>query len=178
MEDTCPQRAWPFTSDSMRKSVPGDLRVRPASILRTSGLLLMTTAERRAISESYRHALLVFLETAMAGSQLRDRDQVTTSTIEQHVQITMTHVFGEQLHNSRYLAIVLWPIIIAGSCLVQEELRVLLSGVLLRSKYSTWNSVCASQLLNMLWEDTDSRVFGPYGLHLTIQRRGINYCLP
>lgn len=134
-------------------------------------------AERDAIAECYRHALYVYLETSAAGPVVWDADSAVT--VQPHIHAIAELVATARLQDSPYTAIIMWPLLIAGSCLIHDELRALLSRVMREGASSTWNSARASQLLEMLWQEriTDEKVFGSYGLYLTMKKRGINFCM-
>ncbi len=111
----------------------------------------------------------------MAGPLLQEPAAV--AKIERHVNAILTLFLCAKLDHLPYTGEMMWVMLIAGSCLAQEELQTLLAGLLRNSKYSTWNSTCAARLLEMLWKDKDARAFGPHGLHLTMQKQGVIYCL-
>ena len=136
-----------------------------------------TEAERAAIAECYRHALSLYLTTSASGLIVWEADDI--ASVQHHIQGIANLVALGGLQESRYTAIIMWPLLIAGSCIDDESLQELLLNVLRGSVTSTWNSSRASQLLEMLWEERrhDHRAFGSCGLYLTMRKKGINFCM-
>jgi hypothetical protein len=134
-------------------------------------------AETTAIGECFRNALFLYLETSAAGPIVWD--PALAGTMQHHILAIAGQIATAGLQESRYTAIIMWPLLIAGSCLVLDELRDQLVRVLRDSTNSTWNSARATDLLEMLWEERerDERIFGPYGLYLTMEKRGVNFCI-
>lgn len=124
-----------------------------------------------ATLEVCRRALLAFLETAISPFSKYD----TTSM--QHLQplLDVAVLNLPQILPSNYSCILMWPIMIIGSCLMDEEQRVIISRMLLHNQYGMKNTAQASMLLELLWKDPDERAFGPYGLGLLMNRYNLDY---
>ncbi|KAI9934817.1 hypothetical protein MW887_000434 [Aspergillus wentii] len=127
--------------------------------------------ECRATLEVCRIALLAFLETANLPFSKYD------TTRMQHLQPLLDVAMRDlpQILPSSYSCILMWPIMIIGSCLMEEEQRAVVSHMLLHNQYGMKNTAQASMLLELLWKDPDERAFGPYGLGLLMDRHNLDY---
>lgn len=119
----------------------------------------------------FRIALLVFLETAVSPFSKHDlvRTHHLQSLLDQAV-----HYLPEMLA-SNYSCILMWPIMVIGSCLVKEDQRNVITHLLIHNHYFMRNTAQASVLLQLLWDDPDEYAFGPYGLGLLMRRHGLDY---
>jgi hypothetical protein len=129
--------------------------------------------QREAIAEVYRYSLFIYLETAMSG--LIVDDPGILCKIQDHIDTVFSIL--PQLFGSQYGAILLWPLMICGSCMVKENQREYLTKSLRTSRYQMKHCVTACDLLELLWRDTDTCAYGPYGLHLMMQKHNISYCM-
>ncbi|KAH7169460.1 fungal-specific transcription factor domain-containing protein [Fusarium sp. MPI-SDFR-AT-0072] len=128
--------------------------------------------ERYLSGEIYRHALSIYLAASMAGKGGAGR--LVLDEIQGHVEAVLD--LAPLLEESCFDYTILWPIIICGSCLVEESLkRRVLSG-LSSSRYHMGHTKTACQLLDALWADPDPRAYGPYGLHLVMEKHGFSFC--
>lgn len=134
-----------------------------------------TTTQHSAMGEVYRHALWIFLETAMNGSSIPN--QGLRDKIGSHLESMASQLLGYQLPTSRVAPMLLWPIIIAGSIVLEDFGRILLSEGLRNTPYLAWSSIRAAELLELLWADDDPRAYGPYGLYLVMKKHNINFCV-
>lgn len=127
--------------------------------------------ECSATLEVCRIALLAFLETANSPCSKYD------TTRMRHLQPLIDVAVRDlpQILPSTYSCILMWPIMIIGSCLVEEEQRAVISHMLLHNQYGMKNTAQASMLLELLWKDTDERAFAPYGLGLLMDRHHLDY---
>jgi hypothetical protein len=126
---------------------------------------------RHHAAEALRHAIHIFLATALAGAVVSSPG--IRATMAHHVHA----VFAETPHLVRarkYVATILWPILVAGSCLSKPEWQE----VMVREMRSSWAQIRQlevwSKLLELLYKDPDPRAFGPYGLYLTMEKHGMN----
>lgn len=129
--------------------------------------------QRESAAEVYRYALLIYLETAMSGPVVDD--PATICKIQDYIDSIISLSF--LVEGSQYGAIILWPIVIAGSCMVKDSQRKILTASLKQSRYQMQLCIAACELFQYLWSDPDRRAYGPYGLHLIMQKHDINYCL-
>ncbi|KAF2020038.1 hypothetical protein BU24DRAFT_419629 [Aaosphaeria arxii CBS 175.79] len=125
---------------------------------------------RRRAAEALRQGLYIYLSTALCGSLVSD--PVVICAIQDH--ITKLFGFAAQLVASQYVATMLWPFVIAGSCMARPVERQ----ALLRHMRSGWFSMrhlgIIGDTLELLWNDPDPRAYGPYGLHLIMEKHGIS----
>ena len=129
--------------------------------------------QRIAALELCREAVLLYLKTAMAPDALSDTPVL--ARIQEHVDIIM--LYAEQAAGSPYETILLSPLIIAGSCMLQTDQRQLLQASLLSNRFHMDHCVRAASLLEHVWNDPSGRLFGPYGLAVMMRRRGINLAI-
>ncbi len=136
----------------------------------------MWAARWVAIGETYRHALHIFLETAMLGSDAPEPD--FKETMQTHALALGAAVLDNDVLSSVFATVILWPVMVMGSVLATAELRELLL-INMRAEYTTWNSVRGADLLELMWADQndDPRCYGPYGLYLTMRKHGIDLCI-
>ena len=135
----------------------------------------MWITQRRAIGETYRSALYMFLETAMLGPTTPSAEFQTSIQVYT-LQIGVA-VLGNELVTSSFAIILLWPLMVAGSVVLGLEERKLLVDGMTDRESASWNAIRGAELLQKVWEDDDPRVFGPYGLYLMMEKHGINLCL-
>ncbi|KAH8891983.1 hypothetical protein GQ53DRAFT_141366 [Thozetella sp. PMI_491] len=125
------------------------------------------------LGETYRYALLVFLETAMAGSVVRDPD--TRAKIQEFLDVLASYLLGYDREHGTYEANLGWPIMIGGSCLEDPDLRTILLDRLRSPRQDSVIPTHTSKLLELLWEDDDERAFGPYGIYFIMKKHGMNF---
>ncbi|KAL1868225.1 hypothetical protein VTK73DRAFT_3787 [Phialemonium thermophilum] len=134
-----------------------------------------TEQEHKAMGEVYRHALWIFLETAMNGSA--PPGPVLRERLGRHLELLATSILGNQLPVSRVAPVLLWPIMIAGSVVSDASGRALLSESMRTVPYVTWSVVRGAELLELLWADEDPRAYGPYGLYMVMKKHNISLCI-
>ncbi|KAJ5801479.1 transcriptional regulator family: Fungal Specific TF [Penicillium psychrosexuale] len=117
-----------------------------------------------------REATLLYLRTAMVPDA--SNDTVTLAKVQKHIDNIM--LYAEQAAGSPYETIFLGPLVIAGSCMLRTEQRQSLLDGLRSNRFHMQHCLQAALLLEQLWNDLSGRVFGPYGLAITMRRRGIN----
>ncbi|KAF2098755.1 hypothetical protein NA57DRAFT_75993 [Rhizodiscina lignyota] len=127
--------------------------------------------ERSTAGEVLRHALYIYLSTALAGSLISDPDIL--SFIQFHIDAILN--MAGSLAESHYACTLMWPLLIAGSCMVRESQRTELVTRLRASRYRMKHVFSACDLLQKLWESHDPQAYGPYGLYM-MERH--DYCIP
>lgn len=127
--------------------------------------------QRKAAFEVCRFALLIFLETALSPISVHDDGMICK--VQVLVDVALSHL--QLIPTSDYDCIMMWPLIIIGSCLVKEDQRIRHSYLLSHNRYQMRNTGIAGWLLKLLWNDCDPRAFGPYGLGLIMEKHGISY---
>lgn len=123
--------------------------------------------------EVYRQSLLMFVKTAMCGSVV-DNPKVIAE-VQGHIEASQDAM--PVLHVSPFVTVMLWPLMIMGSCLTSPRERAELISILDASAIDLMQVVQAAKLLRLLWEDTDKRAFGPFGLHFIMQKHNINFSM-
>ncbi|KAI8719148.1 hypothetical protein NCS52_00695200 [Fusarium sp. LHS14.1] len=123
------------------------------------------------VSEAIRHSLEIYLIAAMQGSSISSPGAI--SQFQTHVEIFFGS--GRKLHQSQWTATLMWPSLIAGSCTTRHDQQQSLSRTLRNSRYRMKHSIRASNLLQKLWDDTDPRMYGPYGLYLAISQHDLTF---
>jgi hypothetical protein len=138
---------------------------------------LQDEQQRDGIGEVYQHALVIYLEAAMAGSDIDE--EKFAGKIDERIASIASLVLDRNLATSRFATILLWPLLIAGSCLLDPVLQGFISQGLKTNWISTWTSIRASEMLELMWDEhiRDKRFFGPLGLYLTMEKHGINFCM-
>jgi hypothetical protein len=108
----------------------------------------------------YRHALAIFAYDAMWCGTLTG-DESRLSIVRGHALSALALI--PTLMDTHFRNVLLWPVIVAGSCLLQEEERDILRSLLSnREPISVVMKMKA--MLESLWTENDHLYFGPYGL--------------
>lgn len=127
----------------------------------------------RSAGEVYRQALLMFVKAAMCGSVV-DNPKVIAE-IQGHIEVIEDAM--PILHVSPFVTVMLWPLMIMGSCLTSPRERAGLMRSLEASSIELMQVAEAAKLLQLLWDDNDRRAYGPFGLHLIMQKHNINFSM-
>jgi hypothetical protein len=138
----------------------------PASDASNAGI-----SDRKATLEVCRQASLIFLETAV--SPLSKYDYARIYHLQPLVDVAMSYL--PRILPSKYSCITMWSAMIVGSCLMEEEQRTFMKNVLIHNHYMMRQTAQASNLLELLWRDSDQYAIGPYGLGLVMAKHGIDY---
>jgi hypothetical protein len=133
-------------------------------------------AQRRALGETLRLALQIFLECAMAGGPVPDDARVR---ILEHVVELGNQVLADGLDASPFETVLLWPVVVAGSCVTTEREYKLMMGKPREPDRPSWGGDHAAYLLEKVIRlgRKERDVYGPYGIYLVMERYGINYCV-
>ncbi|RVX74377.1 hypothetical protein B0A52_01502 [Exophiala mesophila] len=126
--------------------------------------------EHRIAGEMYRHNLFIYLKASMCGSCVDNPK--TICEIQKHVDIVLQ--LRRYFPLTPYATIMLWPFVITGSCLIQQDQRQELINTLACSEFRMGHLFQACELLEHLWADDDRRSFGPYGLYLMMKKHNLN----
>ncbi|KAF1812578.1 hypothetical protein P152DRAFT_397202 [Eremomyces bilateralis CBS 781.70] len=118
-------------------------------------------------AEAFRYGLRIYLAAALAGSLISDPE--TRHAIQSHIDaiIEISHSLGP----SRWQTIMLWPLVMAGSCMTNITERCELVGSLRASRYRMKHVFAICNVLELLWETDCAQAFGPYGLYL-MEKKG------
>lgn len=119
-----------------------------------------------AAAEAMRSALQIYLATAFAGSLVSDPQSL--AFIQLHIDsiISAVHVVAE----SRFATILLWPLLVAGSCMTDSGQQSQLVAMLKASRYRMKHVFAVCDVLEQLWATQSPYAYGPYGLFLMEQR--------
>lgn len=129
--------------------------------------------EAKSFLNVYRHSVSIYLETAMHPlGQQDDVDKTTKDTIQGHLDAIMLHI--SNIINSPFETLLLWPAVIAGSCMTREEQRATIRSGLHESRFQMGHCYQAASLLEHVWRDPDERIFGPYGLSVMMKKHHIS----
>jgi hypothetical protein len=132
------------------------------------------TKDRVIAAKIYQQSLLIFLHSNYYSSQVSD--PIFLSLIDKSLNAIIPLVMLLPL-DSPILTTFMWPVMIIGSCIREPLLRNLLLGRIRDSQFNMTMIGKGIQLLEWLWEDEDSTVFGPYGLGLVMKKHKVTYCM-
>lgn len=128
-------------------------------------------SSQRTTLEIYSYALLIFLETALSPITVhgvaRKRD------LQLYIDAAITHM--HELSASYHASILLWPLLIVGSCTGATGQRSYLKNMLDHNHFHMKNTGQAGRLLELLWAEDNEDAVGPYGLGLVMDKYGLNY---
>jgi hypothetical protein len=126
-----------------------------------------------ASAEVLRHALYIYLATALAGSVV---PKATRCAARCHTGILFKHV-QELLSSQHYIATLVWPIAMGASCMINVSVHK----VFMREIRDNWSSMSHIDMLmdvmQLLWDDPDPRAFGPYGLTMVMRKNNKTVCI-
>uniref|UniRef100_A0A0B7KCT4 Zn(2)-C6 fungal-type domain-containing protein n=2 Tax=Bionectria ochroleuca TaxID=29856 RepID=A0A0B7KCT4_BIOOC len=122
------------------------------------------------VAEMIRLGLYIYLRSALAGSVISDAADLCA--IQEY--ISQLYSYAHVVLPSQYTVILLWPVVIAGSCtLIPDEQNVLLREIY-SMKYGMKHMAIVGDVLQLLWDDPDPRAYGPYGLHFIMQKHALS----
>lgn len=117
-------------------------------------------------AEAIRHGLYIYLMTSFCGSM--GLDPVAQSKIGAQADIVLA--LATSVNDMRSRTILLWPCIIAGSCMINKEQQKRLMYALLHSGFDMKHLFSLCDMLELMWSDDDVSAYGPYGLYLTMEK--------
>lgn len=123
----------------------------------------------------YQHALLIFLHTMFHGAHLPTPSLI--STVKLHVALTFA--LCSTIPRSAFIqTTLLWPVLIASSCLQDSSTRADILEMLQRLPYTTGSIKRMFEFLSILWRemDADENVYGPWGIEKTMIKSGFKMC--
>lgn len=119
-------------------------------------------------AETLRQGLYIYLITALSGSTV---DPGNRTVVEGHVRLLFSHAQG-LLASRYYVANLVWPVVVAGTCLVkpgpQQELRREMG----TKEFNLRNLKHLGDILQLLWDDPDPWAYGSYGLYMMMEKYG------
>lgn len=120
--------------------------------------------------EAFREGLYIYLATAVAGTTVVEPAVILA--IQNHIDTLFG--YGPQLLCSPCIAAILWPFIIAGTCIVKQDQQETFIDVIRSKRFSMRHLFVLSDMMRLLWADADPRMYGPYGLHLVMEKHKLN----
>lgn len=133
---------------------------------------LMSTQESLT-AQCIRHALHIYALTSLEGSLVgltlpaRDSQGIIRVLAETAIDIALS--LADTCHASRLL----WPVLVAGSCLIDRNYRVALMQGLFKTRYKMRSVETTQKILKLLWADEDPRVYGPHGVFLIREKHSL-----
>lgn len=122
------------------------------------------------VAEMIRLGLYIYLRSALAGSVISDPADLCA--IQEY--ISQLYNYAYVVLPSQYTVILLWPVVIAGSCALIDEEKSILLREIYSLKYGMKHMAIIGDVLQLLWDDPDPRAYGPYGLHFIMQKHGLS----
>ncbi|KAL7917223.1 fungal-specific transcription factor domain-containing protein [Trichoderma austrokoningii] len=117
-------------------------------------------------AEVIRHGLYIYLMTSFLGSGRPD--PIAQSQIDAQVDIVLA--LATSVNDMRIKTILLWPCIIAGSCLINKKQQKCLIDALLHSGFDMKHLFSLCEILELMWSENDTSAYGPYGLYLIMEK--------
>ncbi|KAJ9646699.1 hypothetical protein H2204_000391 [Knufia peltigerae] len=131
-------------------------------------------AEHIATGEIYRQALLAFIKASMCGSVVNNPKVIVA--IQRHLDTALPLFPLVML--SPFHTLLLWPVMILGSCMICEHQRKdFIYNLHHESRINVRQVREAANLLEYLWNDEDKCSYGPYGLYLVMRKHHINFSM-
>lgn len=120
-------------------------------------------------AEVIRDGLRIHLSTSLYGSAAPpfETQQCIEWKAKKVVDATML------LEDSPYASVTVWALVMAGSCLIDDQYRRRLAEFLAQSRYKMRHLSAVRKALGLLWAD-DAETFGPYGLQLVLEKQGMS----
>jgi hypothetical protein len=135
-----------------------------------TGLTRSDMKLRQHAAEALRSALHIFLETSIAGAVVGDDSRVV---ISQHVRAVFAET-AQLIATRQFIATILWPTLIAGSCLATPSWQEIMLHDMCRGWFQMQQLQVWKDLLACLYADPDPRAFGPYGLYLMMEKHDLS----
>ena len=124
---------------------------------------------KRIAAEAVRQGLYIYLATSRAGSIVSDA--LVRDTIQGHVD-ELCQLAATVIASRHYVATLLWPVIVAGTCMVEPQQQHTLIQVMSAEWCNMMHLRAFGELLKLVWKDQDPRAYGPYGLRLIMKKHG------
>lgn len=123
----------------------------------------------------YQQVLLIFLYTMFHGPQAPTPSLDAQITV--HVGLAFSFL-GILPRDAFVQTTLMWPMLIAGSCLRDPAARARVLAGLESLPYTMLSVARMFEFLVLLWKemDEDPRAFGPYGIELTMVKHKFNLC--
>ena len=125
----------------------------------------------------YQHSLLIFLHASFHGYHTVNSESIAEVEASMKVVLSLLWSLSHASTPSPLLSIMMWPIIITGSCLREPRLQANLRAELLESSVTMSIVTRAVQLLDCLWGEHSELAYGPVGLEIVMKKHGLNMCM-
>ncbi|KAG9253561.1 fungal-specific transcription factor domain-containing protein [Emericellopsis atlantica] len=126
-----------------------------------------------ASAEALRHALHIYLATALAGSVVTG---ATWCAVRRRAGALFPYI-RTLVASQHYVATLVWPVMIGASCIVEPEPQAFLMQQI-RSNWSGMGHVgMMADVLQLLWDDPDPEAFGPRGLNMIMEKNNKTICI-
>lgn len=124
---------------------------------------------------TYQQAILIFLYTMFHGESRPTLDLYAKVEPCMHVALG---TLGAMPQHASIKTILLWPVLIAGSCLRDDALRTAVLEGFQSVGYTTLSVKRGFDFLKLLWQemDLDPAVYGPYGIEQVMMKYRIDIC--
>lgn len=119
-----------------------------------------------AAAEAIRHGLYIYLMTSFYGSSRPN--PIAQSQVGAQADIVLA--LATSVTDMRIRTILLWPCIIAGSCMINEEQQKRLINALLNSGFDMKHLFSLCEMLELMWSENDASAYGPYGLYSVMEK--------
>jgi len=136
-------------------------------------MLSKTLSDCRSV---YVSALYIFLETGLHNPLMPDEHSL--SVIQSHIDSILN--LTPSICETPYGTIMLWPLMIASSCMTRNEQQDLVRYRFLNTpQWRISQVVTAVRVLRLLWEKrhVGESTFGPYGLYEVMKEHDINFSM-
>lgn len=134
-----------------------------------NNLRVLDSGQWRMAAEVIRNGLRIYLSTSLYGSAAPPFE------VQQCIEWKAKNVVDAAilLEESPYASLTVWALVMAGSCLVDDQYRRRLAEFLAQSRYKMRHLSAVCKVLELLWAD-GAQAFGPYGLQLVIEKQGMS----
>jgi hypothetical protein len=130
-------------------------------------------SQRLTAATIYQNSLLIYLH-----AYFRD-----PTSCDPHMLSEMEHCANAalplliSLSRSQVASIMMWPTLMVCSCLRREEQHDLVRKGIAEVDFNSKAVKQCAELLNLLWEDSDPRAYGPRGLDYIMKKKGWSICM-
>jgi hypothetical protein len=130
-------------------------------------------SQKATVAIIYQNALLMYLNSFFHDPILSDPDAL--SEVEIRAGIAFSLLLS--LSPPSLKSIMLWPSMMIGSCLRQEAQQNQIREGYASSNFHSRSVKQGAKLLDLLWEDPDTRAYGPRGLDFVMKKHGWSLCM-
>ncbi|KAF4343143.1 transcriptional activator UGA3 [Fusarium beomiforme] len=124
----------------------------------------------------YQNALIVYLKSAFHRDMLADPK--LAAELETRIAHVMPSFYALFVGDSPYRRTLLWPGVIMASCARRKEhVQGFRAGFVARASQTPGAVKMGARIIELLWDDTDPRAFGPRGLSYIMTKHGISFSL-